>query len=159
MIDIHRYRDGVVEYSLKHLSATGSDLSENSGKKMSKKSCLHGKTESLEKSTKTNKHHGACANGGHHLLANDSENILVFGDRTTVSYMATTNLILADGTFNCVLRGYTQLYIFHVVVANNVSVPALFSLVRGKPKKHTRLSSNLLKGLQREVGKHSSTAQ
>ena len=61
--------------------------------------------------------------GGHHLLANEGEDILVFGDRRTVAYMSTTPLILADGTFSPVLPGYTQLYILHVVVAKNVSVP------------------------------------
>ena len=68
----------------------------------------------------------------HHLLANEGDDVIIFGDERTAAYMTTTPLILADGTFSCVLRGYSQLYIFHAVIANNVSVPAMFCLVKGK---------------------------
>ena len=66
--------------------------------------------------------------------------------------MATTPLILADGTFSCVLPGYTQLYIFHVVVANNVSVPALFCLVRGKDKETYTTLLRLVEGIAQRDG-------
>ena len=92
--------------------------------------------------------------GGHHLLANDGEDFLVFGARPTVAYMATTPLILADGTFSPVLPGYTQLYILHVVVAKNVSVPALFCLVKGKCKETYKTMLRLIEGIAEIDRKH-----
>ena len=88
----------------------------------------------------------------HHLLANEGKDILVFGDKSTVAYMSTTPLILADGTFSCVLRGYTQLYILHAVIAKNVSVPALFCLVNGKRKTRTRSCSGSWRASPRTKG-------
>ena len=83
----------------------------------------------------------------HHLLANDGEDILIFGDKTTASYMSTTPLILADGTFSCLLPGYTQLYIFHAVIANNVAVPTLFCLAKWKKKKTYKKILELVEGI------------
>ena len=68
----------------------------------------------------------------HHLLKNDGEDFLIFGDDMAVRRLAATKVIHADGTFKCVLPGYAQLYIFHATVENNVSLPALFCLVKGK---------------------------
>ena len=70
----------------------------------------------------------------HHLLANEAKDVLVFGDKATFPYVSTAPLILAYGTFNCVFPWYTQLDIFHLVVANNLAVPALLFLVKGKTK-------------------------
>ena len=68
----------------------------------------------------------------HHLLKNDGEEIIIFDMKTSVMIMATAKLILADGTFTCVLPGFSQLYVLHAVVQNNVSFPMLFCLVKGK---------------------------
>ena len=48
----------------------------------------------------------------HHLLTNEAKDVLIFGDKATFPYMSTAPLMLVDGTFNCVLPVYTQLYIF-----------------------------------------------
>ena len=48
----------------------------------------------------------------HHLLTNDGEDILVFGSKEALSYMASTNVMFADGTFKCVLPEFSQLYIY-----------------------------------------------
>ena len=48
--------------------------------------------------------------------------------------MSTTPFIFADGTFDCVIPGFSQLYIMHAVIENNVAVPTLFCLVKGKCK-------------------------
>ena len=88
----------------------------------------------------------------HHLLANDGHDILIFGDKATVPYMSTTPLILADGTFSAVLPGYKQLYILHVVVANNVAVPAFFCLVKGKDKQTYDKILELVEGVAEADG-------
>ena len=66
--------------------------------------------------------------------------------------MATTNLINADGTFKCVLQGFSQLYIFHAVVKNNVSIPMLFCLVKGKTSKAYTKLLGLVEELAAENG-------
>ena len=48
----------------------------------------------------------------YHLLANEAKDVLIFGDKAAFPYMSTPPLMLADGTFNCLLPVYTQLYIF-----------------------------------------------
>ena len=68
----------------------------------------------------------------HHLLKNDGDEILIFGLKSAVGIMATTTMILADGTFKCVLPDYFQLYILHAVVQNNVSFPMFYCLLKGK---------------------------
>ena len=75
---------------------------------------------------------GIIASKRHHLLRNDDRNILIFGDDKAIQRMATTNTIHADGTFSCVLDGFSQLYIFHSTMENNVSLPVLFCLLNGK---------------------------
>ena len=69
----------------------------------------------------------------HHLLKNDRQDILIFGDDMAVRRLATTHVIHADGTFKCILPDYAQLDILHATVENNVSLP-LFCLVKGKNK-------------------------
>ena len=91
-------------------------------------------------------------NRSHHLLKNDGNEILVFGLKTAVGIMASTNLILADGTFKCVLAGFSQLYIFHAVVKKNVSLPMLFCLVRGKDKEVYRRLLVLVEELAEDNG-------
>ena len=58
--------------------------------------------------------------------------ILIFGDDMAVQRLAATKVIHADGTFKCILPGFSQLYIFHATVENNLSLPVLFCLVKGK---------------------------
>ena len=41
-------------------------------------------------------------------------------------------MIHADGTFRCILPHYSQLYIFHATVENNVSLPVSFCLLKRK---------------------------
>ena len=73
----------------------------------------------------------------HHLLKNDGEDILIFGLKSAVKMLAATKLILADGTFKCVLPQFTQLYGFHAIVKNNVAIPMLFCLVKGESARST----------------------
>ena len=76
----------------------------------------------------------------HHLLGNDGEDILVFGQLSSIHFLSTTPLIQADGTFTCVVKPFTQLYVFHGLLNNGVSFPLLYCLVRGKTQAiYTRL--------------------
>ena len=68
----------------------------------------------------------------HHLLGSDAKDILVFGLESSVEYMSQTPVIFADGTFTCVIEGYSQLYIFHALIRNDVSFPMFFCLLNGK---------------------------
>ena len=88
--------------------------------------------------------------GGHHFLGNDGDDIVVFGRSSAFHYLATAPMLQGDGTFDCVVLPYTQLYIVHAVLANAVSFPMLYCLVRGKHKQFTSVSSTSSRGwLQR----------
>ena len=77
-----------------------------------------------------------------HIITNDVENIIVFGDDKAIKRLAAATTIHADGTFTCVLPGFSQLYIFHATVENNLSLPVLFCLVKGKDEQtYTKLLS------------------
>ena len=145
-------KTGFDKYALKHPNATGSQLRDFTGKKRGKKAVSMARKRALQKAGRATNVTELLVTREHHLLANEGEEILVFGDKTTVSYMSTTLLILTDGTFSCVLPGYTQLYIFHVVVANNVSLPALFCLVKGKKKKTYKALLQLVEGIAEKDG-------
>ena len=145
-------KDGFDKYATKHPEATGSQLASNIGKKMSPEAASMARRRALKKAGKATNVKELLLTREHHLLANDGEDVLVFGDKTTVSYMSTVNLILADGTFRCLLPGYSQLYVFHVVVANNVAVPALFCLVKGKKKQTYKKVLRLIEGIAESNG-------
>ena len=70
-------------------------------------------------------------NGGHHLLGDEEQDILVFGTTAALHYLSVTPIIQCDGTFTCVVLQFTQLYIFHAVLANGVTYPMLYCLVKG----------------------------
>ena len=70
--------------------------------------------------------------GGHHLLGNDGDDILVFGMNAALHFLSVTPMIQCDGTFTCLVVPFTQLYIFHAALGNGVSYPMLFCLVKGK---------------------------
>ena len=127
------YKTGVDKYAVKHPEATGSQLRKNTQRKLTRRAASMARLRAMRKAGMVTTI-AELVQTRKHLLANDGEDILVFGDKATVPYMSTTKLILADGTFRCVLPNYTQLYILHALVANNVAVPTLFCLVRGKRK-------------------------
>ena len=58
--------------------------------------------------------------------------ILIFGDDMAVTRLASARVIHGDGTFKCIIPGFLQLFIFRATVENNLSVPVLFCLVKGK---------------------------
>ena len=84
------------------------------------------------------------------MLENDEQDILIFGDDLAVRRLATTHVIHADGTFTRILAGYSQLYIFNATVENNLSVPVLFCLVKGKNEASYVKLLDLVEGLANE---------
>ena len=88
----------------------------------------------------------------HHLLKNDGKDFLIFGDDKAVERLAASNVIHADGTFKCVLGGFSQLYILHATVENNVSLPALFCLVKAKNQQTYVKLLGLVEELARDAG-------
>ena len=61
-------------------------------------------------------------------------------------------MLQGDGTFSCVVLPFTQLYIVHAVLANAVSYPMLFSLVKGKTQTIYQRLLNLIERLAEEGG-------
>ena len=68
----------------------------------------------------------------HHILGCDGNEIVVFGLSSSIHFLSKTTLIQGDGTFSCVVKPFTQLYIFHGLLNNGVSYPLLYCLVKGK---------------------------
>ena len=79
---------------------------------MSSKAASTGRLRALERAHRAKNITELIKTREHHLLANEGEDIIVFGDKTTVVYMSTAPIILCDWTFKCIQPGYTQLYIF-----------------------------------------------
>ena len=92
--------------------------------------------------------------GGHHLLGNDGNDILVFGTSAALHYMSVTPIIQCDGTYTCVVLPITQLYIFHAVLGNGVSYPMLYCLVKGKNEGLYVRLLRLIEGIAVAAHKH-----
>ena len=131
-----------VQYAVDHPKMSGRQVVEKTHTKMSKYAVDMARMRQMEDEGNVSDLENIISTKKHHLLANDEEKkILIFGDDSALQRLAATPLIHADGTFRCVLFGFKQLYVFHATVENNVSVPVLFCLVRGKKKLCTRSSS------------------
>ena len=68
----------------------------------------------------------------HHVLGNDGDDIVVFGQTSSTPLLSQTTLIQGDGTFTCVVSPFSQLYVFHTPIKNGVLHPLPNCLVRGK---------------------------
>ena len=120
-----------VTYAVEHPMLSGRAVEIECGFKMSREAIGMAKKRKMEDDDDFTLEN-IIANKKHHLLKNEGEKILIFGDDKAVERLAVTNVIHADGTFTCILPHYSQLYIFHATVENNVSLPVLFCLVKGK---------------------------
>ena len=89
--------------------------------------------------------------GMHHVLGNDGEDVVVFGLSSSIHLLSTTTLIQGDGTFTCVVRPFTQLYVFHGLL-NGVSYPLLYGLVRGKNQMMYRRLLSLVETIAKRQG-------
>ena len=90
--------------------------------------------------------------GGNHFLGNDGDDVVVFGRSSSFHYLATAPMLQGDGTFTCLVLPYTQLYIVHAVLANAVSFPMLYCLVKGKTQPIYERLLNLIERLAASRG-------
>ena len=149
-------KKAAVAYACKRLHLTGRQVVENSTTKMSRNAVDMARLREMNKRGEVTKLDDLIEDQSHHLLKNDGDEMLIFGLVSAVRILAATNLILADGTFKCVLPGFSQLYVFHAVVRNNVAIPMLFCLVKGKSGRPTRDSSGSSRSSPRKMRRPSS---
>ena len=84
----------------------------------------------MEKAGKTQNIKDVIRQQSHHVLGNDGNDIVVFGQRSSIRLLSQTTLIQGDGTFTCVVSPFSQQYAFHGILQNGVSNPLLYCLVR-----------------------------
>ena len=133
-------KKAIVDYACRHLHLSGRRVLQNTKRKMTRRAVGMARLREMEKRGEATKIEDLIRQKTHHLLKNDGKDILIFGLKSAVKTMATTDLILADGTFRCVLPKFTQLYVLHAVVKNNVAIPMFFCLLNGKKREiYTRL--------------------
>ena len=126
------HQETTIAYACKRPHLSCRCVEENSTHKMSMYAIGMARLRRMKKQGDVTNLADLIRKGNHHLLKNDEDEILIFGLRSSVRLLATTRMILADGTFKCVLQGFSQLYILHAVVRNNVSLPMFFCLLKGK---------------------------
>lgn len=124
-------KDAAVDYACQHPTETGSQVEIASKHSMSKFAIDMARKRKMQKEEDYDLNN-IIDSKKHHLLGNEGERILIFGDDKAVQRLAATKAIQADGTFTCVIPSFSQLYIFHATVENNVSIPVLFCLLKGK---------------------------
>ena len=125
-------RLATVSYACDHPQLSGNEIRTNTGCVMSRQAINNARTHRQLASNEIKTVSDLIASKSHHLLADDGEDVLIFGMERAIEYLASTSVIFADGTFKCVLSGYAQLYIIHAIVENDVSLPMLFCLLRRK---------------------------
>ena len=149
-------KKATVDYACTHLHLTGRQVVQNSTRKMTRYAVDMARLRAMKKKGEVTKLEDLIQQKSHHLLKNDGDDILIFGLKSAVKTLAATKLILADGTFKCVLPQFTQLYGFHAVVKNKVAIPMLFCLAKGESARSTRNSSGWSRRSQRKTGPPSS---
>ena len=125
---------------------SGGEVKENTKSGLSRQAINSARTAQLKKDDFSCDLKGLLEKRSHHLLYNENDTILIFGAPWAIDFMAATPLIFADGTFSCVTCGFSQLYIFHAVVKNDVSLPMLFCLIKGKTE---QIYSRLIRAVER----------
>ena len=144
-------KETAVTYACDHPMMSGREVEKESDYKMSRSAIDMARKRRLEKDDDYSQDN-IIRFKKHHILQNDGKNILIFGDDKAIQRLVATNVIHADGTFTCVLPGYSQLYILHATVENNVSVPVLFCLLKKNEARYVKLLS-LVEELANETGR------
>lgn len=81
------------------------------------------------------------------LLANDSgKNIIVFGTKTNLDVLCSTDIIYADGTFEYCPKYFLQLFTLHGYVNNNY-VPLVFCLLKDKTEASYTVCLNIVRDI------------
>ena len=145
-------KDNIVDYACKRPRLSGRQVEENTGGQMTRFAIDMARHRRMKKQERPVNLSDINEIGVHHLLKRSGDEIIIFGLKSAVRTMATTNHILADGTFKCTLHGFSQLYILHAVVKNNVSIPMMFCLVKGKTRRAYTKLLRLVEELATENG-------
>ena len=111
---------------------SGREIIYRSSVKMSKQAVHNARARQMKKTNGITNFQTLITLKDYHLLTSEGEEKPFFGSKEALCYMASTNFMFADGSFKCVPPAYSQLCIFHTHVANNVSFPQLFCLVKWK---------------------------
>ena len=119
-------------YSMKHLEKGATQIKIDSGVDLSSRSICNMRRAAKKKVGIPTAIKDVVETGKHHLLCNDGNDILVFGTSSAFAIMSSSPMIHGDGTFTCTITPFSQLYIFHAVVANDTACPMLYCLLKGK---------------------------
>ena len=125
-------------YSMKHLEKGATQIKTDSGVDLSSRSICNMRRAAKKKVGIPTAIKDVVETGKHHLLCNDGNDILVFGTSSAFAIMSSSPMIHGDGTFTCTITPFSQLYIFHAVVANDTTCPMLYCLLKGKRNRFTR---------------------
>ena len=121
-----------ISYSRKHPELSGREIKDRTRSTLSRQAINSARAAEFRKRNVCVDIQSIIRTKAHHLLGSDSDEILVFGLHVNVEYMSRSPIIFADGTFKCIIKGYSQLYIFHALVEDDVTCPMLFCLTKGK---------------------------
>ena len=145
-------KKATVEYAYKRPHLSGRKVEQHSGGTMTRYAIDMARHRKMQKQGDVARLEDLNEVGKHHLLKRDGDEVIIFGLKSAVKRMSSTKMILADGTFKCVLHGFSQLYIFHAIMENNVSLPMLFCLLGGKNRRTYKKLITMVEELAVERG-------
>ena len=96
-----------ISYSSKHPELSGQEIKERTQSTLSRQGINSARMVEFTRSNICVNIQSIVETKAHHLLGSDSDEILVFGLRVNVEYMSRSPVIFADGTFTCVIKGYS----------------------------------------------------
>ena len=140
-------------YCIHHPGKSAKQLKIDCGLSMSQRAICNLVRRERQKNGQTTDIREMLLHKTHHVLGNDAEDIIVFGQTSSVQLLSQTSLIQGDGTFTCIVHPFTQLYVFHALLANGVSLPLLYCLVKGKNEAIYRRLLSLVERIANERGR------
>ena len=121
-----------ISYSRKHPELSGQEIKDRTQSTLSRQGINSARVAEFRRRNMCVDIPSIVKTKAHHLLGSDSDEILVFGLHVNDEYMSRSPVLFADGTFTCIIKGYSQLYIYHALVEDDVSFPMLFCLMKNK---------------------------
>ena len=94
-----------INFACDNLNMSGKDVEKECKFKMTRSAIDMARKRKIEKEGDYTLE-SIIASKKHHLLHNDDQNVLIFGDDKAVQRLAVTNTIHADGTFSCIIPGF-----------------------------------------------------
>ena len=95
-------KETMQRYATQRPQLSGREIIDRSSVKMSKQAVHNARARQMKKTNGITNFQTLITLKDHHLLTNEGEDILVFGSKEALYYMASTNFMFADGTFKCV---------------------------------------------------------